>query len=90
LHGVIDIKPTSDKASLMQGQTPKLESGSLFLPKSAPWLDDFFAEYLTASGAAKRVPDSRIFWHLPLSETKSGRAKASLDSQFLTSVLGLR
>jgi hypothetical protein len=48
----------------MQGQTPKLESGSLFLPKSAPWLDDFFAEYLTASGAAK--PRARFAYILAL------------------------
>jgi predicted phage terminase large subunit-like protein len=30
----------------MQAQTPKLESGSLILPRSAPWLDDFLIEYL--------------------------------------------
>ena len=30
----------------MYGQTPKLESRSLILPRSAPWLDDFIEEYL--------------------------------------------
>ena len=46
LQGVIAIKPTTDKATRMYGQTPKLEAGSLFIPKSAPWLADFLAEYL--------------------------------------------
>ena len=30
----------------MYSQTPKLEAGSLILPKSAPWLSDFMEEYL--------------------------------------------
>lgn len=46
LQGVIAIKPTADKATRMYGQTPKLEAGSLFVPKSAPWLGEFMAEYL--------------------------------------------
>ncbi|MBV6486861.1 MAG: hypothetical protein GHHEDOFH_00798 [Pseudorhodoplanes sp.] len=46
LQGVIPIKPTADKATRMYGQTPKLEAGSLFIPKSAPWLAEFLAEYL--------------------------------------------
>jgi len=45
LQGVVGHRPSSDKASRMQAQTPKLESGSLFLPKSAPWRDDFLFEY---------------------------------------------
>ena len=46
LQGVIGVKPSSDKESRMYGQTPKLESRSLILPRSAPWLDDFIEEYL--------------------------------------------
>jgi predicted phage terminase large subunit-like protein len=46
LQGVIPMKSSSDKASRMYGQTPKLEAGSLHLPKTAPWLDDFLTEYL--------------------------------------------
>ena len=30
----------------MYGATPLLEGGILHLPKNAPWLDDFLAEYL--------------------------------------------
>lgn len=30
----------------MYSQTPKLEAGSLILPKSAPWVSDFREEYL--------------------------------------------
>ena len=47
LQGVIARKPSSDKASRMQGQTPKLEAGSLFLPRSSPWRVDFLEEYLS-------------------------------------------
>jgi predicted phage terminase large subunit-like protein len=46
LQGVIGMKPSSDKASRMYVQTAKLESRSLILPRSAPWLDDFIEEYL--------------------------------------------
>jgi phage terminase large subunit-like protein len=30
----------------MMGATPKIESGSLYLPQSAPWFEDFLKEYL--------------------------------------------
>lgn len=46
LQGVVAMKPTADKATRMYGQTPKLEAGSLFIPKSAPWLAEFLMEYL--------------------------------------------
>jgi predicted phage terminase large subunit-like protein len=46
LQGIIPIKPTTDKASRMMVGTPKLESGSLSLPKDAPWLVEFLKEYL--------------------------------------------
>jgi len=34
----------------MYGETAKLEAGSLILPKSAPWLDEFLMEYLGFPG----------------------------------------
>lgn len=46
LSGVIPMQPTADKLSRMYVQSPKLEAGSLFLPKSASWLGDFVTEYL--------------------------------------------
>jgi predicted phage terminase large subunit-like protein len=46
LQGVVPVKPSSDKESRMYGQTPKLEAGSLYLPKFAPWREDFISEYL--------------------------------------------
>lgn len=35
----------------MNGETPKLEAGSLILPKTAPWLDDWLVEYLAFPNA---------------------------------------
>jgi predicted phage terminase large subunit-like protein len=46
LQGIVAMKPTADKASRMYNQTPKLEMGSLFLPKTASWLMGFVEEYL--------------------------------------------
>jgi predicted phage terminase large subunit-like protein len=46
LQGVISRKPSTDKESPMMVQAPKLESDSLILPRSAPWLMDFEAEFL--------------------------------------------
>jgi len=46
MSNIIGWKPKGDKQTRMNGQTAKLESGCLVLPKSAPWLDDFLMEYL--------------------------------------------
>jgi predicted phage terminase large subunit-like protein len=46
LQGVIPVRPSKDKATRMYGQTPKLEAGSLYLPRRAPWRADFIEEYV--------------------------------------------
>jgi predicted phage terminase large subunit-like protein len=46
LQGVNEIDPDKDKKTRMHGQTPMLSARSLFLPRSALWLDDFLSEYL--------------------------------------------
>lgn len=48
--GVIGRRSSSDKATRMNGETAKLQAGSLVLPKSAPWLDEFLIEYLAFPG----------------------------------------
>src|SRR5712671_5651094 len=52
--GVTDIigrRATADKKTRMSGETVKLQSGSLILPRSAPWLDEFLLEYTAFPGA---------------------------------------
>lgn len=39
-------RPTKDKRTRMDGETPKLKAGCLILEKSAPYVDDFRVEYL--------------------------------------------
>ena len=51
MSNIIGWRPTTDKRTRMNGETPKLEAGSLTLPKSAPWLDDFLVEYLAFPSA---------------------------------------
>ena len=46
LQGLVPIKPVKSKTQRMEGETAKLESGSLLLPKFAHWLEDFLKEYL--------------------------------------------
>jgi predicted phage terminase large subunit-like protein len=46
IQGVIGVEPWGDKESRMMTQTPKLEAGSVILPRSASWLADFVSEYL--------------------------------------------
>ncbi len=46
LQGIIPIKSVKSKTQRMEGETAKLESGSLLLPESAHWLEDFLKEYL--------------------------------------------
>ncbi|WP_018322879.1 phage terminase large subunit [Bradyrhizobium sp. WSM2793] len=47
LQGVVAIRPTKDKRSRMSGETAKLQAGSLMLPLTAPWLDDFMLEFVS-------------------------------------------
>jgi len=42
----IPIKPDGDKVTRMSNQSAKIEAGQVFLPKDAPWLDEFKAEIL--------------------------------------------
>jgi predicted phage terminase large subunit-like protein len=48
--GMIGRRSTADKKTRMYGETAKLQAGSLVLPKSAPWLDDFLQEYVAFPG----------------------------------------
>jgi predicted phage terminase large subunit-like protein len=48
--GIIGRRSTADKKTRMYGETAKLQAGSLILPKSAPWLDDFQLEYFAFPG----------------------------------------
>jgi predicted phage terminase large subunit-like protein len=46
VQGVVGIKHRADKLTRMRSALPKIEGGSLFLPRSACWLEDFLLEYL--------------------------------------------
>ena len=42
----IAIKPKGDKITRMSAESAKIEAGQVWLPHSAPWLDDFLSEML--------------------------------------------
>jgi predicted phage terminase large subunit-like protein len=46
VQGVQGIPDRRDKITRVRSAIPKIEGGSLFLPKSAPWLDDLLSECL--------------------------------------------
>ena len=46
------LKPDSDKISRAQAVTPLIESGRVFLPQSAGWLEDFEDELAAFPSAA--------------------------------------
>jgi predicted phage terminase large subunit-like protein len=50
LTGIIGRRAVVDKKTRMNGETAKLEAGSLMLPKTAPWLDEFMMEFLAFPG----------------------------------------
>jgi len=50
MTGIIGRRPTTDKTTRMNGETAKLQGGSLILPKLAPWRDEFLLEYLAFPG----------------------------------------
>jgi predicted phage terminase large subunit-like protein len=45
IHAV-SVDPEGDKVMRMNAQTARLEAGSVFLPRQAPWLDEFRREAL--------------------------------------------
>jgi predicted phage terminase large subunit-like protein len=47
---VVAYKPKADKLTRMSAQTVRFESGAVFLPKDAPWLDDLVSELLSFPG----------------------------------------
>jgi predicted phage terminase large subunit-like protein len=47
----IGIKPDGDKVSRMEAQCAKIEAGQVWLPKEAPWLDEFLHEMLAFPNA---------------------------------------
>ena len=46
----ISITPKGDKITRMSAQSAKIEAGQVWLPQSAPWLQDFLAEMLAFPG----------------------------------------
>ena len=46
----ISIKPKGDKITRMSAESAKIEAGQVWLPHSAPWLQDFLAEMLAFPG----------------------------------------
>jgi predicted phage terminase large subunit-like protein len=46
MQGIVPVRPTADKRTRMDGETAKLQVGSLILPKAAPWLDEFLMEFV--------------------------------------------
>ncbi len=46
----ISITPKGDKITRMSAQSAKIEAGQVWLPRSAPWLQDFLAEMLAFPG----------------------------------------
>ena len=42
----IPITPEADKITRMSNQSARMEAGHVFLPESAPWLDEFKAEIM--------------------------------------------
>ena len=41
---VVAVKPKDGKVMRMAAQTPMIEAGRVFIPRDAPWLDDYLHE----------------------------------------------
>ncbi len=46
LYRLTAVKPRGDKVMRLAAQTPTIEAGRVFLPRGAPWLDDFLHELM--------------------------------------------
>jgi predicted phage terminase large subunit-like protein len=79
MTGIIGIRSVGDKRDRMNGETAKLEAGSLILPKSAPWLDEFLQEYLPFPGGKYDDQIDALSQFLIWRTTAEKRGKFSWD-----------
>jgi predicted phage terminase large subunit-like protein len=45
IQGMIGVSPTNSKEARAHAVTPQVESGNVYLPRFAPWLNDFLIEH---------------------------------------------
>lgn len=45
ISGMIGVSPTNSKEARAHAVTPQIESGNVYLPRHAPWLNDFLIEH---------------------------------------------
>jgi len=81
---IIAVKPQGSKIARAESITPLLESGRVFFPERAPWLDAFISEL--CSFPAGKHDDQVDALGLALSHLR-GAALVSLDSQRITGTL---
>ena len=79
MTGIVARRPTSDKKTRMNGETAKLEAGSLILPKSAPWLDEFLEEYRAFPGGKYNDQMDALSQFLNWRTTAEARSTFSFD-----------
>lgn len=79
MTGIIPRRPTTDKKTRMNGETAKLEAGSLILPKSAPWLDEFLLEYRAFPGGKYNDQMDALSQFLNWRTTAEARSIFSFD-----------
>ena len=79
MTGIIPRRPTTDKKTRMNGETAKLEAGSLILPRSAPWLDEFLEEYRAFPGGKHDDQVDALSQFLNWRTTAETRLKFSCD-----------
>ena len=63
----------------MNGETAKLEAGSLILPKFAPWLDEFLEEYRAFPGGRHDDQMDALSQFLNWRTTAEARIEFSCD-----------
>jgi len=53
-HGVTRYQPTCDKIMRLHAQTAMIENGFVYIPETAPWLDEYLHELNLPQGQARR------------------------------------
>ena len=49
---MIAVRPEADKLTRMSTVSPTIEAGRVFLPETAPWLNDYEAEMMSFPNSA--------------------------------------
>jgi predicted phage terminase large subunit-like protein len=74
ISGIVVVNPVNDKLSRLQAVSPFVEAGNVYLPRGAPWVQDFINEVCGFSGEGSGHDDQVDVFTMLLDEFQNTAA----------------